>query len=235
MRDLSIVFDLDGTLVDTAPDLMLALGHCLDKRNFNHPEPDLVYSYIGYGAKRMITTALDVQKINASADLVQDMLDDFLTYYRKNICVESKVFPGVMKCLSSLKACGARLGVCTNKREDLALRLLNELEMTSYFGAVVGVDTLDVRKPHPGHITGTIDLIEGHLDYSIMIGDSETDIRAAQAAGIPVIAVNFGYTDKPVQTFGPDAVISHYDTLISEIKDLQRKLTRPHRGKLFTL
>lgn len=228
MRDLSIIFDLDGTLVDTAPDLLLSLYHCLDKKRFGRPEAKLIHSYISFGAKRMITEALEVQQIEASPNLIEDMLGDFLAYYRENICVESKAFPGVMNCLSILKSRGARLGVCTNKSENLAHHLLNKLEMSAYFGAIVGVDTLDVSKPHPGHINGTINLINGLPEYSIMVGDSKTDIEAAKAAGIPVIAVSFGYTDKPVHSFEPDAVISHYDSLIVEIEKLQLNLTAPN-------
>ena len=117
------------------------------------------------------------------------------------------------------------MGVCTNKREDLALLLLDQLNMTRFFSAIVGADTLEYRKPHPNHVKGTIDRISGRHNMSIMVGDSETDIQAAQAAGIPVIAVDFGYTDRPVHTFDPDIVISHFDTLIGNIELLHQRMT----------
>ena len=225
MKDLSIVFDLDGTLVDTAPDLMLSLYHCLDKQNYKRPARERIHSLIGFGARRMITAALEIQNTNVQPEKVDGMLDDFLTYYTENICVESKVFPGVLECLCDLKSRGVRMGICTNKREDLARSLLKRLELTQYFGAIVGADTLEYRKPHPNHVKGTIDLISGSQNKTIMVGDSETDIKAAQAAGIPVIAVDFGYTDKPVHTFDPDVVISHFEALIVEIETLHQKMT----------
>ena len=222
MKDLSIVFDLDGTLVDTAPDLMLSLYHCLDKQNYKRPAREMIYALIGSGARHMITKALEIQNANVQPEKINNMLDNFLTYYMENICVESEIFPGVLECLCYLQNRGVRMGICTNKREDLALNLLNKLELTPYFGAIVGADTLEYRKPHPNHVTGTIDLISGSHKKTIMVGDSETDIKAAQAAGIPVIAVDFGYTDKPVHTFDPDVVISHFDTLVGEIETLHQ-------------
>ena len=221
-EDLTVVFDLDGTLVDTAPDLFLSLNHALRKRRIEPAEYQDVFGYIGFGARRMIEIALEKRAEVRDEAEIDDMLKDFLDYYRKNICVESSVYDGVWACLEKLRSQGANLGVCTNKQEAFAVDLLDQLDMSRYFGAILGADTLSVRKPDPNHLIETITRSGGKPSRSVMIGDSETDIKTAKAANVPVVAVDFGYTPKPVHHYSPDIVISHYDELLGSIHSLHR-------------
>ncbi len=218
--ELTVIFDLDGTLVDTAPDLFLSLNHALNKRRIEPADYKDVFGYIGFGARRMIEIALEKRaEIREEAE-VDAMLADFLDYYRENICVESSVYDGVRTCLDNLQSHGAVMGVCTNKQEAFAVDLLDQLKMSPYFEAILGSDTLTVRKPDPSHLVETVARAGGKLSRAVMIGDSETDIKTAQAANVPVVAVDFGYTPRPIQHYSPDIVISHYDELLAALKNL---------------
>ncbi|MEM7620697.1 MAG: HAD-IA family hydrolase [Pseudomonadota bacterium] len=219
-HDASILFDLDGTLIDTAPDLLNALNHTLAHADCSPVQREDINKLIGDGAKAMISAGLKMNDKTLSQNEESHLLNVFLLYYRDNIAVSSKLFEGVIDCLISLKRQNAKLAVCTNKMQDLSVKLLKELNLSDYFETIVGADTLNVRKPHPGHILGTIDLVKGNSRRAIMIGDSINDIKAAQGANIPVVAVNFGYSAQPVETYQPDAIIEHYNTLIPTISKL---------------
>jgi phosphoglycolate phosphatase len=149
-----------------------------------------------------------------------DLFEIFILHYADNIAVKSRPYDGVITALAHLQKNGAQLAVCTNKLERHARAVLSELGMAGYFSAITGRDTLGVYKPDPGHLTGTIALTAGSVARALMIGDSETDIKTAKAAHVPVIAVDFGYSVEPVATFSPDVVISHYDGLLSAISGL---------------
>jgi phosphoglycolate phosphatase len=207
------VFDLDGTLVDTAPDLLATLNVVLEEAGYESLPAEKTYGAIGHGSKVMIERALAFQNVTLTPEDLQQMHEHFLVYYGENISTHSRPFDGVIALLDRLADDDVQLAVCTNKLEGLSVRLLEELGMADRFAAIVGADTLDVRKPHPGHVLGTIALAGGDEDRAIMVGDSRTDIDAAKAAGVPVIAVDFGYTEVPVTELGPDHVISHYDAL----------------------
>ena len=218
-QDATIVFDLDGTLVDTAPDLTNALNHALKIRGLDPMPASRVREAVGRGAAAMIYEAL-----GASAD-IEKILADFLVHYEANIAVESRPFPGALAALDRLKGVGARLAVCTNKRERLTNLLLRSLRIDHYFAAIAGRDTLQVAKPDPGHLLGVIAAAGGDPARAVMVGDSAVDIDAARAAGVPSILVSFGYCPPPPQGPHADAVIDRFDDLEARARPLLERLT----------
>jgi len=204
------VFDLDGTLVDTAPDLIATLNAVLREAGYAPVAIEDTFNAIGHGSKAMIEKALAFQGITVDKSAIQRMHEHFLDYYADNISDHSRPFEGVTDLLDRLAADDVTLAVCTNKLEGLSVRLLTDLGLADRFAAIIGADTLDVRKPHPRHLLSTISRAGGNPERAIMVGDSRTDIDTAKAAEIPVIAVDFGYTDVPVRELGPDHVVSHY-------------------------
>jgi phosphoglycolate phosphatase len=209
----AVIFDLDGTLVDSAPDLMLATNHVLSRLERRAISMEEVRSFVGHGARALIRRGCA-----ATGDAVDEKTLDFyhaefLRYYGKNIAVDSVAFPGVINLLKRCAAGGLKMGVCTNKVEDLSVRLLQALGMEEYFGAVVGSDTINIGKPDPAPYLEAMKRLGVPAQDSIMIGDSETDILTARAAGVPVIAVTFGYTQQPVTSYNPDYLVSHFDEI----------------------
>ena len=206
----TIVFDLDGTLVDTAPDLTSATNHALAMAGAAPVSVEELHPFIGRGSKAMIEAGLGFRGVSVSEDDSERLHKAFLEFYADNVAVDSRPFEGVAELLDQLAGAGARLAVCTNKYEALSRLLLVELELAGKFGAIAGRDTFPVCKPDPAHLTGTIALAGGRADRAVMVGDSEIDIATAVAAAIPSIGVTFGYTSRPVREFGPNAVIDHY-------------------------
>lgn len=219
MRDLTLVFDLDGTLVDTAPDLVAAANHVLEHVGLPPVDAQSLRPFIGHGARHMIETS--TAQANLSAAQHDELLERFLDYYSAHIAIGSRPFEGAIEALDAFKAAGATLAVCTNKREEMSRQLLDALDMTRFFTAIAGRDTLPESKPHPGHLLGTIRMAGGDAARAVMIGDSKVDIATAKAAHVPVVAVSFGYTDAPIATFEPDAIIDHYNELGSAITALK--------------
>jgi len=209
----TVIFDLDGTLVDTAPDLCRALNFALERQNRPRIDQAMVRKYVGFGALRLIRHGIADAVEPVPDTMIKSMERDFLDYYKANIAVESRPFPGAVEALERYARLGARLGVCTNKREDLSRLLLNELNLARYFHSVIGADTLAVRKPDPGHLLGAIERAGGSADSAVMVGDSATDVATARAAGLPVVVVSFGYTEVPAAKLGGDRVIDHFDDL----------------------
>ena len=182
MHGLTVVFDLDGTLVDTAPDLAGATNHVLAHLGLSGLPAETLRPWVSYGARRMITEALAQSRNPLPAAAIDELLERFLAFYSRNIAQESRPFDGVVAELDRLRALGITLAVCTNKREELSRSLLHELRLTSYFAAIAGRDTFPVSKPHPDHLIGAIRLAGGDPGRAIMIGDSAVDIAAARAA-----------------------------------------------------
>lgn len=211
LADATIVFDLDGTLVDTAPDLTNALNDALIRRGHAAISQETICSAVGFGARVMIEEAL--RRAGAEED-INEMLADFLVHYEANIAAESRPFPGAVDLLEALAAAGARLAVCTNKREYLTHKLLQALGLQHYFHSVAGRDTFTVSKPDPGHLTGVIALAGGEPSRAIMVGDSDVDIATAKGASVPSILVSFGYAPPGLDQLAPDAVIDHFDALV---------------------
>jgi phosphoglycolate phosphatase len=209
-KDATIVFDLDGTLVDTAPDLTNALNDVLTRRGHAPVEAETIRACVGHGARIMIEEAL---RRTGARDNVDRMLAEFLIHYEANIANDSRAFPGAVAALEALAAQGATLAVCTNKREDLSRKLLEELDLAHYFAGLAGRDTFAVSKPDPGHLTGVIALAGGDPSRAVMVGDSEIDLATAKAAGVPAILVSFGYAASTLDVLVPEAVIDHFDEL----------------------
>ncbi len=209
----TIVFDLDGTLVDTAPDLLDSLNHTLGAGGAAPSDVAGFRQFVGHGARVLIERAYHAQRRPLPVNEHDRLFALFLEHYGANIPGQSKPFPGVVEALDRFRAAGYLLAVCTNKTEDFSRRLLVGLGMSGYFEAICGQDTFAFRKPDPRHLTETIRLAGGAPETSVMVGDSRTDIDTAKAAGIPVVAVDFGYTDRHVREFEPSIVISHFDEL----------------------
>jgi len=218
----AVIFDLDGTLVDSAPDLMLATNHVLARLERRAITMDEVRSFVGHGARALIARGASATGEAIDEKTLDFYHAEFLRYYEKNIAVNSVAFPGTIDLLELCVANGLKMGVCTNKVEGLSVRLLQALGMDKYFGAIVGPDTVNIAKPDPAPYLETVRRLGIPAGNSIMIGDSETDILTARAAGVPVIGVTFGYTQKPVAEFGPDHLVSHFDE-VSGILNLKRK------------
>lgn len=208
-----VVFDLDGTLADTAPDLMATLNTLLAQEGLPTLPMARAKSLIGAGARALIARGYESAGLELTPERHEMLFQQFLTLYRQNICNETRLFPGVVAAMDSLAGSGFTLAVCTNKVESHSRLLLGELGITERFAAICGRDTFPFFKPDPRHLTETIAMAKGDARRAVMIGDSHTDIATAQAARIPVIAVPFGYTDQPVESFGPDRVIEHFDAL----------------------
>lgn len=211
----TIVFDLDGTLVESAPDLLGALNHCLAREHIPPVALADIRTMIGQGAKAMITEGLRrAGKPEPTPDHMDRLWHDFIDYYRAHIADESHVFAGAIDALDALEAHGARLAVCTNKTQALADQVLSELVLAERFRAIVGADSVRDRKPHGGHILATVNAAGGDATRAIMVGDSRTDERAARNAGLPFIFVPFGYEDASADEIQADGVVNHYSELL---------------------
>jgi phosphoglycolate phosphatase len=208
-----LIFDLDGTLVDTAPDLLATLERILMAFGFETGPAGVSTEMIGRGSRSMIEQALTAQGRSAPAELVSEMHAAFLDDYGDHLCDESRIYPGVESCLDRFAAAGCRVAVCTNKLEALSAALLAELKIEDRFAAICGADSVAACKPHPGHIIETVDRSGSNLEKTIMIGDSASDIGAARAAKVPVIGVTFGYTPTPMRMLEPDLLLDDFDTL----------------------
>lgn len=213
----TIVFDLDGTLVDTAPDLIATLNVIFKREAWPAVPYDVARTQIGGGAKMMIARAIAAEGIAAGPDRLEKLFADFIAYYTEHIADRSRPFPGLIEALDDLATRGFRLAVCTNKLEQLSVLLLKQLNLANRFAFICGQDTFGSQKPDPEVLRRTITAAGGDQRCAIMVGDSNTDIRTARAAGIPVIAVDFGYTDRPISEFRPDRIISHFAQLKSAV------------------
>jgi len=172
---------------------------------------------IGGGARMMIARGIAAEGIVVSPEKLEQLFADFIAHYSEHIADRSQPFPGLTDALDNLEASGCRIAVCTNKLERLSVLLLKQLKLADRFAVICGQDTFGMQKPDPEVLRRTVAAAGGSLTDAIMIGDSATDIRTARAAGIPVIAVDFGYSDRPVSEYGPDRIISHFTQLQSAI------------------
>lgn len=221
MRGKTIIFDLDGTLVDTVPDLLSAANHALTLNGFDQTSLTIIRSAASFGARRMIEESLRFQNARVDNDGLTKLVDQLLEYYGQNIAVSSQAFASVYETLDLLKSEQARLVVCTNKLEHLARDLLRTLKLDEYFLAVVGRNSCQFSKPDARVIQFSLALVGGDPENSVMVGDSEVDVLAAKNAAIPVIAITHGYSDQPLETFKPNAIINHFDELYLAIRSLE--------------
>ena len=216
----TVVFDLDGTLVDTAPDLINALNFILGREGLPPVPLHSARNMIGAGARKLIERGLEVDGREVSpADLAR-LTDDFIGYYAEHIADASRPFDGLERALDDLTDLGCRFAVCTNKLEWLSKRLLDQLNLSSRFSAICGADTFGVSKPDPGILRQTVARAGGELASTVMVGDAGPDIGVARRAGTPVIGVSFGYTDVPIADLKPDRVIHHMSELKAAVESL---------------
>ncbi len=215
-----VVFDLDGTLVDTAPDLVGALNFVLQREGLPLVPVASARTMIGAGARKLIERGLEVDGREVSAADLDRLTTDFIAYYKDHIADASLPFDGLHAALDTLEQQGFRFAVCTNKLEGLSRLLLAKLEMTGRFAAICGADTFGVAKPDPIIFRQTVAQAGGDLSRAIMVGDSGPDVGVARRAGVPVIGVTFGYTETPIAELKPDAVIGHMRDLPDAVESL---------------
>ena len=201
VQNLTILFDLDGTLVDTAPDLARAHNHVMKKFGYETKTPENIRQLVGKGAASLIGASLWSQAKKEFAqvtnkEIKNEMVKEFIDYYGKNIFVESRLIKGVKEFLDWAKSKNIAMGVCTNKQENLSVDLLKKIKIYDYFEYVAGSNTFEYCKPDPRHLTNVVEILDGDLKKTLMIGDSETDANAGKAAEIPVILLENGYTEK---------------------------------------
>jgi phosphoglycolate phosphatase len=217
---LTIAFDLDGTLIDTAPDLISTLNVILAKEGMPPVDYDAARRMIGGGARVMIEKALAAEGRACPKPEVDRMFRAFIEHYAAHIADHSRPFPHLEATLENLSGAGHRLAVCTNKLEWLSVRLLNMLNLSRHFAAICGQDTFGVQKPDPKMLRLTIERAGGESNCAIMVGDSGTDIRTARAATVPVVAVDFGYSEVPIATLEPDRVIGSFADLPLAVREI---------------
>ena len=223
-QKLTILFDLDGTLADTAPDLLSAHNHVMKKFGYDTKNIDEIRNYVGHGAAVMIGKSIwssaRKELSNITDQKVKDeMIKEFLDFYGKNIVVKSKLINGVYNFLKWAKLNNISMGVCTNKQEHLAVDFLKKIKIYDFFEYVAGRNTFDYCKPDPRHITSMIEIMNGDLKKSIMIGDSENDSEAAKSARIPMILIENGYTEKKVDQI-------YYNHLIKDFEGLEKIISK---------
>ena len=224
-QKLTILFDLDGTLIDTAPDLMNAHNHVMKKFGYETRSTDEIRNLVGKGAASMIGRSMwnqaknELKKID-DEEIKSLMVKEFIDYYGKNIANESKLIRGVSKFLVWCKSNNISMAVCTNKTEHLAVDLLKQIKIYDYFEYVAGYNTFEYCKPDPRHLTSVVEILQGDVKKTIMVGDSETDAESAKAANMPFILVEGGYTDK-----NPDEI--YHNHLVKDFINLE-KLVLPY-------
>ncbi|MEQ9506269.1 MAG: HAD-IA family hydrolase [Hyphomonas sp.] len=227
----TILFDLDGTLVDTAPDLLGALNHVLTGLSLQPVSLGTIAEMIGHGARAMIETGLTSQGAVLSATEMDAAFERFIAYYAGHIADASRPFEGALDALDTLLDAGATLAVCTNKRQGLSEQLISALGMIDYFDIIFGADRATNRKPSADHVFETLAAAGGTPDRALFVGDSRTDERAARNAGLPFVFVTFGYEAETVDAIGADVTISHYDQLVSALSDLRDQAVASPRGR----
>ena len=218
--DLTLIFDLDGTLVDTAPDILTALNHSLEEVLAEPIKLGQVRDMVGFGSAVLIRDALEYLGVPFDQKDEDRLRDKFIAFYVENVANSSALFPGVDTLLSRHKEAGTRLGVCTNKLHEPSVKLLKALDAHDHFHTIVGRDTFAYQKPDPRTLLDTIRQAGGTPERTVYLGDSITDVKTAKAANIPCVLVSFGYTNQPVESLGGDVVIDHFDELDSVVEQL---------------
>ena len=215
VQKFTILFDLDGTLIDTAPDLMNAHIYVMKKYGYETKSTEDIRKLVGKGSASLIGRSVwgqakkEFGKVS-DQDIKKEMVKEFIDYYGKNIAVESKLVNGVLNFLNWAKKNNISMGVCTNKQEHLSINLLKKLKIYDFFEYVAGSDTFNYCKPDPRHLTNVIEIMQGDVKKSLMIGDSETDADSSKSAGIPFILLEDGYTEKKVSEIYHDYLIKDF-------------------------
>ncbi len=222
-QKLTILFDLDGTLVNSAPDLMHAHNYVMKKYGYSERKLSEIKKLAGRGSKVMLTKSIHELaelsgKIKKTNDEIEKMTKEFIDYYSKNIVKESTLKKGLIDFLSWSKKNNISMGVCTNKQEHLSIDLLKKIKIYHFFDYVAGGNTFNHNKPDPKHLIDTIDIIGGDIKRTLMIGDSETDSKASKAAKIPFILIEDGYTEKKTNEIYHDHLVKNFIGLEKIIK-----------------
>ncbi len=219
MTPALVVFDLDGTLLDTHADLIDSLNHTIASIGLAPVSYDDLTHLVGHGAKVMIECACKLHGHPLTEDESGPLLQRFIAHYSSTMPGHTKPYPGLIAAMDNLKANGFTLAVCTNKLESLARTLIDALGLTHYFAAITGGDTFPVRKPDARHLLGTIEKAGGTPERSIMVGDSFNDIAVAKNAAVASVGVPFGYSDVPIESLEPTRIIQHFDELTPDFAD----------------
>jgi len=228
---LTIVFDLDGTLIDTAPDLIDTLNVILTREAIPPVPFATGRNLIGGGVKVTIERALAAEGLSCPPAEIDRLYAAFIPHYADHLADRSRPFPHLENALDQLAGAGHRLAVCTNKLEWLAVRLLDMLKLAPRFAAICGQDTFGVQKPNPEVLRRTVLRAGGIPAAAVMVGDSKTDVYTARAAQVPVIAVDFGYSDVPIPSLKPDRIISSFADLPRAVAALAAELPPADAGK----
>ena len=214
LEGATIAFDLDGTLVDSAPDLIGTLNVILADEGlpplpFHEARP-----FIGHGARRLMQRGFQAQGREITVEAMEPLFARFIAHYDAHSADLTRPYPGVTAALTQLKAAGARLAVCTNKLTGLSVGVLEKLDLARFFDAVTGADSAPAAKPDPRHLIAAVEAAGGRMERALMVGDAATDAGAARAAGVPLVLVSFGYTEIPAAELSPDILIDHFDELV---------------------
>jgi phosphoglycolate phosphatase len=210
-----LIFDLDGTLIDSAPDLHRSLNAVLAEQGRAAVGLEGIRAMVGDGAAKLVERGFADTGATVEPAALPGLVQRFLVHYSAGRHAMTTAFPGVADTLAALHGRGCRLGVCTNKPYAPTMEILALLGLIRFFGAVTGGDSLPVRKPDPGHLLGTLDLLGAAAEHAVMIGDSANDVAVARAAGVPAVVVRYGYTRTPVEELGADAIIERFEEIIS--------------------
>ncbi len=210
----TIVFDLDGTLVDSAADLMVSLNAVLAQEGLAPASLEATRAMVGAGVRALLGRGFAAAGRPLAEPRLEPLFAEFIAHYRAHVADFSRPFPGVAGALDALAKARARLAICTNKPTDLSMALLEAVGLAGRFAAVAGPDLVLASKPDPRHLIATIERAGGRLDRAVMVGDSDFDAKAARAAAVSLVLVDFGYSDIPAADLGADVLISHFDQLL---------------------
>jgi phosphoglycolate phosphatase len=216
----TVVFDLDGTLVDTAPDLINALNHLLAREGMPAVPLQSARMMIGAGARKLLERGLELDGRTVALEELDRLTRDFIAYYADHIADASRPFEGLESTLDDLARRGYRFAVCTNKLEWLSKRLLDRLGLSARFASICGADTFGIAKPDPAILRQTVARAGGEMASTVMVGDAGPDVGVARRARVPVIGVTFGYTEVPIAELKPDLVIGHMRELPGAVETL---------------
>ena len=216
----AIAFDLDGTLIDSVPDVRAAINRLLVSEGRSEVSLEQTLSLVGQGARVMMEQAMTLGGEPPAADALDRMVETYIEFYRRHPADLTTIYPGVIEVLESLAAQGVRMGICSNKPFVMTKLVLKTLGLDRYFDAVTGGDNVPQRKPDGRHVTHTLALMGGRPAHAVMVGDSETDVAAGKDAGLPVIAVTYGYAHVPVAELGADVLIERFSDLPAALDEL---------------
>ncbi len=220
-----IIFDLDGTLIDSAPDLTLAINHMLNKLNHNKFSEEVIHEWVGNGAKTLVERALsgkrEIDK-NLDKDLASKALEIFLSFYSKNLALHTITYPNVIETLNNLKKEGYRLVIVTNKPFDFIEPILKNLKLKNLFEFYLGGDSLSKKKPDPMPLLHVCEKLNVNSQECVMIGDSKNDILAAYSANIQSIGVTYGYNyGEDIGKYNPDAIVDNFANIATLFLNLE--------------